>query len=427
MASQTRKNRHCADLIPSGTEPSLAGLPEELLLDILQRVDITSVHRLRQTSKYFVRPCAADITDKLKLMKVLYVHPSPTSVQHAITICQSDVSSQIEEICFVSKNFHFRNDCEAVFVPAGPAAFPWPVRGPLEEDAPRTNFWAQVVANLQGNSKRKFQMSYRDLLSELAALKTTRLSFSEVCDKPGFNMISAQRIASWRETIEEREAEDPLNPQTTFKFADIDALASVLSDPRFTFTNLRITHELAYEGSGPALGMTLIGGYRPLTHADLTISHGGPVQSLWGCHYGDFLSSTASTLIELKIGFQYRDHAPKDGNLVQEIELAGIFDTLQLPQLQRLEIRRFSAPDSNLPADNPNAVMLQHIDLGNVLAQRCRNLRFLQLTNVVPILVGQTVQKPWMMKDTVLNIGTSASEIKGLDEGTRAWDINFSV
>ena len=255
MASQTRKNRQCAELVPHGTEASLAGLPDELLLNILQHADVTSVHRLRQTSQRFVRPCATAIKDKLKLMKVLYVHPSPTSVQHAITICQSGVSSQIEEICFVSKSFYSRNEFEAVFVPAGPAAFPWPVRESLEEEAPQTNPWA-------------FQMSYRELLSRLAALEITRFSFSEVCDKPGFNLISAERIAGWRETV---ESENKLIQQTEFKFADIDALASVLWDPLFTFTQLKIDHELAYEGCAPSLGMKLIGSYRALKHLNLTV------------------------------------------------------------------------------------------------------------------------------------------------------------
>jgi hypothetical protein len=293
-------------------------------------------------------------------------------------------------------------------------------------DAPQTSPWAQALAQFQEDIVSKFQSSYRELLSSLAALKITRFSFSEVCDKPGFNMISAQRIASWRETVEECKA-------ATFKFADVDALASVSSDPRFTFTNLRISHELAYVGCASSLGMAHIGGYRPLTHLDLTVSHGGSQPNFWSWYYGDFMLSAASALIELKIGFQYPDLTPKaHDNGQQEIDLTCIFGSLQLPplqfpQLQRLEVHRFPAPDANLPADNPNAVMVQHIDLGNVLAQHCRKLRFLQLTNVVPVLSGQSPPKPWTMNDAVLNLGTFASEIKDLDEGTRAWDIDFSA
>jgi hypothetical protein len=356
-------------------------------------------------------------------MKVLYVHPSPTSVQHAITICQSGVSSQIEEICFVSKSFYSRNESETVFVPAGPAAFPWPVRESLEEEAPQTNPWAQALAQLQNrNVINKFQMSYRELLSRLAALEITRFSFSEVCDKPEFNLISAERIAGWRETV---ESDNKLVPQTDFKFADIDALASVLWDPLFTFTQLKIDHELAYEGCAPSLGMKLIGSYRALTHLDLTVSHN--YQSTWACHYGDFLSSSANTLVELKIGFQYREATPTVPNGDEEVDFVDIVQLRGFPLLQRLELRRFPAPDSNLPADNPNAVMLQHIDLGTFLAQRCTKLRFLLLTNVVPVLRGQWPQKPWTMKDTVLNLGPSASEIQDLDKSTRAWDIDFPV
>jgi hypothetical protein len=424
MASQPRKNRHCAEPIPS-----LAGLPDELLLNILQHADVQSTSRLRQTSKSFVPVCTGTIRDKVKLMKVLYVHPCPTSVQRAITICQLDVSSEVEEICFVSKNF--RNDEDdnlihagsAIFAPAGPAAFPWPVREPLEEDASQTDPWAQALAQLQENVVSKFQSSYRELLSSLAALKITRFSFSETCDEPGFNMISAQRIASWRETI---ESKNKLIPQADFKFTDADSLASVLSDQRFTFTRLKITHELAYEGCASSLGMMIIGSYRALTHVDLTVSHG--CQSAWGLHCGEFLSSTSSTLVELKIGFQYRDTTPVVPIGDEEVDFECIVQVLQLPQLQHLELRRFPAPDANLPADNPNAVMLQHFDLGNFLAQRCKKLRFLQLTNVVPVLSGQSPPKPWTMADVVLQgFGSVASEISGLDEGTRAWDIGFSA
>jgi hypothetical protein len=421
MASQTRKNRHCAKPIPSGSEPFLAGLPEELLLNILQHADVTSASRLLQTSKSFVPACTTAIRDKVKLMKVLYVHPCPTSVQRAITICQLVVSSEVEEICFVSKNFHPRIKYEDTFVPAGPAAFPWPVREPLEEDASQTNPWAQALTQLQENVVSKFQSSYRELLSSLAALRITRLSFSESCGEPGFNMISAQRIASWQETV---ESKNKLIPQTEFKFTDIDAVAAVLSDQRFTFTRLKITHELPYEGSAPSLGMMLLGSYRALTHVDLTI-HG--CQSAWSFHYGDFLSSSASTLVELKIGFQYRDATPIVHIGDEEVDFMCIVQLLEMPQLQRLELRRAPAPDANLPAYNPNAVMLQHIDLGRFLAQRCTKLRFLQLTNVVPVLSGQWPPQPWTMNDAVLNLGTFASEIKGLDEGTRAWDIDFSA
>lgn len=72
--------------------------------------------------------------------------------------------------------------------------------------------------------------------------------------------------------------------------------------------------------------------------------------------------------------------------------------------------------------------MLQHVDLGNFLRDRCSKLHFLQLTNVVSVLSHQRPPTPWTMADVVLqDFGSVASEIKGLDEGIRAWDIDCSA
>jgi hypothetical protein len=427
MASQTRENRHCAKLIPPGVEPSLPGLPDELLLNILQHADIPSVLRLRETSKRFVPFCTDAVRGKAKELKVIYVHPSPSSVKRAITICQLNLSSEVEELCFVSKKFYSRPNEYGNIVPAaGPSAFPWLVREPLSNDVSQTYPWAQGQS--QGEVVSDFQSSYRELLSSLATLKITRFSLSEVCDKPGFNMISDQRIDSWRNTVEERESEDRLIPLTTFKFADSNALASVLSDPRFTFTNLRISHQLAYVGSASSLGMTHIGGYRALTHLDLTVNHGGPHQNYWIWYYGEFLSSAASTLIELKIGFQYRTLTPEyHAPALQEGDLTCIFELAQPTQLRRLELHRFLAPDSKLPADNPNTIMVQNFDLGQYLAQSCRKHRFLKLTNVFSALAGQPPSpQPWTMANVVLRgLETVAREIQGSNAGTRAWEIDF--
>ena len=433
MASQTPQNRQCAKIIPSSTESSLAGLPNELLLNILQHADIPSVLRLRETSKRFVPVCNDAVKSKAKELKVIYVHPSPSSVKRAITICHLDLSSEVEEVCFVSKNFHSRPDENGHIYPAaGPSAFPWLAREPLSNNISQTYPWTRARARNQIHEGvvSKFKSSYRELLSSLAGLKITRFSFSEVCDQPGFNIISNQRIASWREAVEERTAEDLIIPPTTFKFADSDALASVLHDPRFKFTSLRIAHELADVGLASSLGMAHIGGYRALTHLDLTVNHGDARQSAWTWLYGDFLSSAASSLVELKIGFQYRDLTPKHYTRNSlEADLLCIFFRVHLPQLRRLEIHRFPAPDSGLPADNPNAVMLQHFGLGRFVAGRCRKLQFLKLTNVFPAHNGgQSPPQPWKMADFVpVDLETVAREIEGLDAGTRAWEIDFSA
>lgn len=430
MVFQTRKNRHCAR--PSPGKSTLTGLPDELLLNILQYTDVTGVLRLRETSKSVVPACTEAIRDKLK---VLYVHPCPSSVQRAISICSSDLSSEVNEICFISKNFHAMHDHEHGHSDTGPATLPWPITEPLDKEVGHAGRWEDA------HMITKFRSSYRELLSSLATLKTTTFSFSESCDKPGFNMISAQRIASWRKTVEpeapskERRAENNLYgaklkllPQTRFQFADCDALASLLGDTDITFTRLKITHELAFVGCASSLGLTHIDHYRPLTALELTVSHGGRYHSPWESPYGEMLKSTADTLIELKLNFTYRSATPVVNNGGRQGSgLMLMLHLLCMPELRRLELCRFPAPDSGVSARNPNAFMLLHMPLGVCLVDQCRKLRRLKLVNVIMLTQHQRLATtPWTMDDDVLNFGTAGREIEGLDrESTRAWEIDF--
>lgn len=429
MASQTLKNRHCAKQRQSGTT-TFVDLPDELLLNILQHTDVTAVLRLRETSKSVVPACTEAIKDKLK---ILYVHPSPSSVQRAISICRSHLSSEVKEICFVSKKFHVSNDHDYNHCSGGLLELPWPVREPLQEDVSRKTSWegAHIIS--------KFQSSFRELLSSPTALKITTFSFTEACDKPGFNMISTQRIANWRKTIlsaapsEQRKAEDKYHAarsrfRSRFQFANIDALASVLSDPRFTFTRLKVTHELAHAGCAFDRSMPYIGNYRALTHVELTVSH-GVCRSPSERHYRDFLDNTAGTLIELKIGIQYSHPIPIDPNPHRESGLTCVFHLPELPQLRHLELHRLPSPDLKAiigAGHNNNAFMVQQVDLGKFLKDRCPKLQFLQLTDLVPVIGFQWPPKPWTMADAVLqDFGSFAGEIEGLDANTRAWEIDF--
>jgi hypothetical protein len=104
MAFQHSNNRRGAKAKQPGTKTTLTDLPEELLLHILPHTDIKTVLRLRATSRFFVPTCTEAIRDKLK---VLYVHPSPRSVLRALKIIESDLGSDVEEICFVSQTPHW--------------------------------------------------------------------------------------------------------------------------------------------------------------------------------------------------------------------------------------------------------------------------------------------------------------------------------
>ena len=84
MAFQSRKNLLGAKQEQPKTV--FTKLPDELLLYMLHQMDITEVLRLRETSRFFFNTCTEVMRDKLK---VLYVHPSPRSIERAISICEA--------------------------------------------------------------------------------------------------------------------------------------------------------------------------------------------------------------------------------------------------------------------------------------------------------------------------------------------------
>ena len=178
MVFQSRKNRRGV----KHKQPIavFTKLPDELLLYMLHQMDITEVLRLRETSRFFVDTCTEIMRDKLK---ILYVHPTPRSVERAISICKkSDLSSEVEEICFLSKALPWRGDQQAMIYQRQ-----WAFRNP-QDDVDRP--------------VRSFDQSYQKLLYSLAKLKSLQtFSFRESCDRPGFNILSAQRITNWQDTL----------------------------------------------------------------------------------------------------------------------------------------------------------------------------------------------------------------------------------
>jgi len=170
MVFQSRKNcRGAAQALPKSV---LTKLPDELLLKLLHQMDITEVLRLRETSRFFVDTCTEVMRDKLE---ILYVHPSPSSVARAISICKkSDLSSEVE-ICFLSKA-PLRQDDYRITLHQRQWAFHNP-RDDVERPVP------------------PFSHTYQELLSSLAKLEGLHtFSFRESCDRPGFNALSTQRI-----------------------------------------------------------------------------------------------------------------------------------------------------------------------------------------------------------------------------------------
>jgi hypothetical protein len=429
MVFQTRKNRRGA----KQKQPRIVftKLPDELLLHMLHQMDITEVLRLRATSRFFVPACTETMRDKLK---VLYVHPSPSSVQRAINLCKkSDLCSEVEEICFLSRA-HFRQDGQLIKLHQRQ----WTFHNP-QDDVDRPG--------------RTFGQNYQELLSSLARLECLQtVSFQESCDRPGFNMLSAQRITNWQNTLghcrghsenisKERRAENALYatkfklaPPMAFLFADVDVLDAVLNSG-INFACLVLPHELF--GDPLPFSINIHGNdvflrppprsiLRPqtLTHLDLTVTAHWD-SCAWHAHCAELLSSAAATLLGLRIGIRHsRNQNCETASSLRELLNApkSRLKYMDFPKLQHLEFH--SPPELGLFPKQPVSVMMQTFNLDTFLEEQCRELRTLHLTDIDPTKTFYDLDNGHdSMKDVRLPDDVAAREIEGLGDNTRAWEI----
>jgi hypothetical protein len=428
MIFQFRKNHRAAKQEQPGAV--FTKLPDELLLHILHQVDVTEVLRLRETSRFFVDTCTEVIRDKLK---ILYVHPSPSSIEHAVNICKkSDLSSEVEDICFLSKAPLYRNGQQALLYQRQ-----WASRNPRDDvDRP----------------VRTFEQSYQELLSSLAKLECLQIfSFQESCDRPGFNMLSAQCITNWQDTVANRHRpftdiskqlriehtrydEDFIHGLATpmaFLFADVDALIAVLNSG-INFTRLTLSHELFQDPlpcrictfGYPTFLRPALSILRPqtLTRLDLTVTAYWE-SCAWHVHCAELLWSTAATLLELRIGVRHctrQDHRT-NASLRQLLEKykSWPLEFIDLPRLQRPEFH--SPPEWGLCPKQPVSVMKQSLDLERFLEKHCKELRTLHLTAIYPTY-GSLVNGV-SMKDIQLPYNIPVRETEGMGDHTRAWEI----
>ena len=232
--------------VPATTKPiaksPISDFPDELLLNILEQTDsMNEVLRLRETCKRFLPACNTMIQSRLK---TLYVRPAPSAVKRAIEISQSELGSEIEEICFVNK-VHWsviRNDHNLV----KDFAHNWPSKARHDK---------------MKELNPAYATHYDEFLSSLSSLlKITTLTFKDVCDKPGFNMVAPRVVRDWVFTVKEhvpsKEQKATRNlyghragyfqhrSQLRFNFADLDAVVSRF--PRGNFTSLQLCEELPF-------------------------------------------------------------------------------------------------------------------------------------------------------------------------------------
>ena len=453
MVFQRSKNRRGAkpeQPEQSGTK-SFTGVPDELLLYMLHQTDITAVLRLRATSRFFVFPCTEVIRAKLK---ILYVHPSPSSVQRAISICKSDFSSEVEEICFVSQCPKQHSQLPADQMKG--VDFTWPSHKSQNGRLLMSDYMREC--RLGGLA---FSESYQELFSSLAGLgRLQAFSFQESCDRPGLNMMSAERLSNWVQTIEpkglnkmsaerlsnwlrtiepntrvseERRAENALYAASVFVWLDIDALQAVLNHSGLNFTRLKLGHELPENPFDREMSFRLV---RPLTLTRLDLLATGLwVGRKWHLLCCELLASAAPALVELRLGIRHftsNFHREEDFEITLKRLLQGFDESkplLVLPKLERLEF--YSTP-ARAPSRLSPGLMVQTFHLENFLAKSCSKLRFFRLNELVPIRAqnvaaeGLEDDKDKLMQIIHKYLGVPVREITapGLGENVREWEVN---
>lgn len=400
MVFQNRKRRNRTQPKQSAAK-IITDLPDELLLAILERTpDISDVLRLRATSRALVPACSSTVRDRLK---VLYIHPSPSSVRRAISLSQSDLGSDIEEISIVNRVLwpEIRRKPDAGF------QYTWP----------RGN-----SGNSGGNLSTGFAESYMQLLDALVNLtKLKALSFDNRIfqPKPGFNSISLQTVEDWAHTVKpilpskELSAENKLytsqpaaSPQSRFKFTDVDALASLINRFSNKLTKLKTNAEL------PCAQATMLhpGTLANLTHIELRINTGW-YKADWQLFSHHILQSAASNLRELKLHFNYNSAAERRRRI--ETSLAVVLEDLTFPALQSLELCALFH-------------LVQEFDLGSFISERCDKLGVLRTTDVValPLSYGANHTGQLLLLDTVmLDIGWQVREVGEQDGKMREYRI----
>lgn len=341
-------------------------------------------------------------------LKTLYVHPGPGSVKRAIKICHSDLGSDIEEICFVNK-VHWsviRNDDKLV----KDFAHNWPSKATHEK---------------MKELNPAFVTHYEEFLSSLASLpKVMALSFTDECDRPGFNMVAPRVVRDWVFDVKEhtptisreQKAIGKLygnhssfaqpRSKVRYSFADLDAVISSMN--RRDFTTLRLTEELPFADAKTLSNITV----GNLTHIELHI-HLGWYRSAWQQFCHELLRLAAPTLQHLKLAFRHNPAAVRRKR--PEVSLAVVVQDVDFLKLQKLELCAVQ-----LPAELPYAPQI--IDFTRFLSQHCKKLELLRVERVLPTLEYVVTGEDFVsMDDILLDLDRETKALDEHDEGTRAW------
>lgn len=376
---------------------SIRDLPDELLLNIFEHATITDILRCREASKLFVPASTTAIRSKLK---VLYVHPSHSSLRKAVAICHSDLSSEIEEICFVNKtHWHMQRG------KFGFNAHTWPRRLLREK------------TDILHPGAGSFTIVYATLLSALTQLKNLdTFSFASSCMQPGFNMISQSQVLTYaaaRHTPPHKSLLGP--PEAIMDFSDRDAITSMLKHPEIKFRRLRIA------AVAPVLERVGFDLQEPHSISKLQFlsSFEYHCSTRWSENLGasnwlrfalGALQLAAKTLRSLVLVLDFK--SPRRGDISDRT-----LNTILMPQFDRLEHLEVHA---QLPRTSrrPLFFMMNMVSF----LQRCGTIRDLRVSNVI----FHHADSPWdataRVSAQIRDIVTTFRERKG--DRKLSWKIN---
>jgi hypothetical protein len=409
MVFQNRKRRGQAKL-QSEVKSAVLEFPDEIILAIVECAPVSTILKLRESGRAFAPACVSAMRTRLK---TLYIHPARSSIERAEEICRSDLSSEIQEVCFVNK-IHW-TQMRARRQSGKDLVHTWP----------SYQHQTSKEANYLG-----FLEHHSELLSALAGLPKLRaLLFKDKCDEPGFNMVSEQNIHDWALTAKDRtlskekraEAKlygpipSPKTPVLAYNFADVDAITAALT--RLKVSSLTLCDELPFADIHTAIPISTHLGN--LTHIELHM-HLGWQASDWQNFCHQILKHAAPKLQELKLAFRHNPAALRRKR--PETSLDTVVAGLDFPELRLLELRAVELPDT-VPC------VAQIIDLEAFLSMRCGKLEILRVARVFPTLhhlpnlPGQDV----MMDDLLFAFGREVHVLEEEDESTKAWRIGGPV
>lgn len=222
---------------------SLASLPHELVLNVLETADTSDILNLRLIHSNLVGACN-DILARRNT--ILYIHPTVTSLRQALHICAHPrFSRHIEEVVLLGRiswrdmeqvyprlrDLDCTHNITASSLKGRFAA--WPLQPFLERGAP------QAIDDLP------FEVGYKPLLEALRGLEGLRgISFIQGVRRPGWNQTSQKLIGNHASSC----ALPPKTLAQQMRYAHVDVLFKLVAALGRKITSLQVDGELPFAG-----------------------------------------------------------------------------------------------------------------------------------------------------------------------------------